>query len=94
MLFLCPQMRAVTASRVVFINREEESAFHAIQLHLLLYLHLSIYCYLLKHVQRALLSSDTVSQQAHLPIIKLSTPTVNKVQPTPLNVAIEIALMA
>lgn len=75
-------MCAVTRSQVVFINWQEESAFHAMQLNPLLYFHLSFSCYLLKHVQRALLTSDTVSQQVHFPTVKLLTPTGNKLKPT------------
>lgn len=92
--FKCPQMCVVTGSQVVFINWQEESAFHAMQRNPLLHFHLSFSCYLLKHVQRALLTSDVVSQQVHFPTVKLSTPTGNKLQPTPLNAAIKTSLMA
>lgn len=85
-------MCAVPRSQAVFINWQEESACHAMKLNLLLYFQLSISCYLLKHVQRAFSSSDTVSQQVHFPIVKLSTPTGKKLQPTPLTAAIQIAL--
>lgn len=54
-------MCAAAKFQVVFINWQEQSAFHTMQLNLLLYFHLSISCYLLKPVQKALLSSDTVS---------------------------------
>lgn len=86
-------MCAAAKFQVVFTNWQ--SAFHAMQLDLLLYFHLSISYYLLKPVQKELLSSDSISQQAYFPSVKLSTPTTgNKLQPTSLNAATKIALMA
>lgn len=88
-------MCAAAKFQVVFINWQEQSAFHTMQLNLLLYFHLSISCYLLKPVRKALLSSDSISRQAHFSSVKLSTLTTgNKLHPTPLNAATKIALMA
>lgn len=74
-------MQLVTSSQVVFINWQQESAFRGLQLNLLFFSHLSIYCYLLKHVA-SVFKILIASVQVYLLVIKHSNPTVNKLGPT------------